>query len=184
MRVFFAIMVIEREGLVVLSVFDQQQNRGRAFDRVCNGVVQFHGAELAAIDRDDPCRGSHTRFVCGRVEVNVDDVAAVPRDQRGEVQANRPTLRPCDHRDRFLPGQADAGRREDLPGAVRAERKVSRDKLHRITGGPQPGQLRLLGPAGGDQLRTAGDPGDDHAEYVVTGRRPEFVHVVEHQHER
>ena len=44
--------------------------------------------------------------------------------------------------------------------------------------------MGLLGPAGGDQLRTTGNARHRHAEHIVTVRRPQLVQVVQHEHER
>ena len=74
---------------------------------------------------------------------------------------------------------------EKICSAPAASRARSLDpELQRLTRGPQPRQVRLLGATRGDELRTGRDPRDHHAEHIVAGRGPQFVKVVEHEHER
>ena len=73
---------------------------------------------------------------------------------------------------------------EDLLCAGRVERQVAGHEFQRVARSPQPRQMRLLGTTRRHQLRTHRDTRDHHAQHVVTGRRPEFVKVVQHQHER
>ena len=136
-------------------------------------------------------RQSRKRFaiqVVGHVPVFAGDgrgiATGVPRDQRGQVQADRPALGPRGHGRRRLPREGDVRRREDLPGTGGVERQVTRQQLLHVARRPQPRQIRLLEPAGRDQLRSTGYAGDNHAQHVVAGRRQQLVHVVQDQHER
>ena len=126
--------------------------------------------------------------VVGHVPVVTGDrqrlAVAVARDQRGEVEADRPAFGPLGHRGRQLRSEADVRRGEDLLGAGRVEGQVARPELQRVARRPQPRQVRLLGTTRRDQLRASRDPRDHHAQHVVTGRRLQLVKVVQHEHER
>ena len=94
----------------------------------------------------------------------------VPRNHRGEVEACGPAFRPFGQLRGLLVGHADMSLREDLLSAGRVEGQVTGQQLHRLTGGAQPWQVRLLGTTRSDQLGPRGNPRDDHAEHVVAGR--------------
>ena len=111
-------------------------------------------------------------------------LAAVARQQRSEVQADRPALGPCGHRRRLLAAEVDVGLREDVLGAGRVEGQVAGEELQRVTRSPQPGQMGLLGTARGDQLRSSRNARDRDAQHIVTVRRLQLVKVVQHEHER
>ena len=74
------------------------------------------------------------------------------------MQTDRPTLGPCSHRRRLLRAEVDLRVREDLCGTGRVQGQVASQELHSVTRGPQPGEMWLLGPARGDQLRSRGIP--------------------------
>jgi len=59
---------------------------------------------------------------------------------------------------------------EDLPGAGRIESQVADPELQRVFSSPKPRQMRLLGTASGDQLRSPGNRRDHQAEHIVAGR--------------
>ena len=126
--------------------------------------------------------------VVGDVPVVTGDrqrLAAIgPRDQRREVEADRPTLGPFRHGGGQLVIEADARFREDLRGAGRVEGQVGRDELERVSRSAKSRQVRLLRTTCRDQLRASGNPRHDHAQHIVTVRRLELVEVVEHEHER
>ena len=109
---------------------------------------------------------------------------ALARDQRRQVQADRPALGPLGHRSSHVAGQADPGPREDLLGPGGVERQVACRELHRVARAPQPWQMGLFGTARRDQLCARGYPRDHDAQGVVTRGRLQLVQVVQHEHER
>ena len=66
----------------------------------------------------------------------------------------------------------------------RVQGQVARPELQRVTRRSQPRQVGLLGATRRHQLRPARYPRDHDAQHIVAGRRPEFVEVVQHEHER
>ena len=77
---------------------------------------------------------------------------ALLRDQRGEVEPDRPPLGALDHRGRQLGGEVHLRLREDVLCGRRVEGQVARSELERVTRGAKPGQVRLFGTARRDQL--------------------------------
>ena len=126
--------------------------------------------------------------IVGHVPVITGDgrlfAVALFRDQSGEVEAGRPAFGPFAHRGRQLRTQADLRVGEDLLGARPIQCQVTGPELQRITRGPQPRQVRLLGTAAGGQQRPAGNPRDHHAQHVVAGGGAQLVQIVQHEHER
>ena len=108
----------------------------------------------------------------------------VARDQRREVETDRPPLGPFDHRGRRVVREADAGLREDLLGPGWVEGEVLCREFQRIARCSESRDVWLLGPARGHELRALRDTRDHHAQHVVTRRRPKLVQIVEHEHER
>ena len=96
--------------------------------------------------------------VVGHVPIITGDrrhvASAVPRDQRGQVKADRPSFGPGGHRRRLLMRDVYVGFREDLLRARHVEGQVGGRDLHRIARSPQPRQVGLLGATRRDQLRT------------------------------
>ncbi len=74
--------------------------------------------------------------------------------------------------------------RENLLGPGRVQGQVGRHELQRVSGRPQPWQVRLLETTRRHQLRALGNARDHHAQHIVTGRRPQLVKIIEHDHER
>ena len=122
-------------------------------------LVEHRGAP------QEPLGGLRELFQRHAVEV-VGDVAIVAghrvhvrwallRDQRGEVEPDRPSLGALGHRGRQLGGEVHLGLREDVLGGRRVEGQVACSELEGVTRGPKPGQVRLLGAARRDELRAA-----------------------------
>ena len=109
---------------------------------------------------------------------------AIARDHRRQVHAGRPSLGALGDQLCELSSDADVRRREDLFGPCRVEGELADPQLQRVAGGPEAGEMRLLGTTRRDELGTGRDPGDRHAEHVVAGGRADLVEVVQHEHER
>ena len=109
---------------------------------------------------------------------------ALPLDQGGEVEADRPAFGPFGHRRRQLRGHADLRARKDLLGAGHVESQVAGPELQGIAQGPEPRQVRLLGTACGYQLGSTGNGRDHYAQHVVAGGRLQLMKIIQHQDER
>ena len=72
------------------------------------------------------------------------------------MQAGRPAFCPFGCLGCQFRGHADLRVREDLPDADRIESQVAGPELQRVVRHAEPGQVRLLGTAGGGQLRPGG----------------------------
>ena len=181
---------------------DQEHVRGLEAAQLGPARLMLRGGRRRAertVDRAPPCAAgtagalgqSNERLavqVVGHVPVVAGDrqrlAVAVARDHRREVEADRPAFGPFGHSGGQLRGEADVCLREDLLGAGRVEGQVARQELQRVTRSPQPRQVRLLGTTRRDQLGASRNPRDHHAQHIVTGRRLQFVEVVQHEHER
>ena len=106
-------------------------------------------------------------------------------DHRGEVEADRPSFGP--RRSPRRPARSDArrgpprrsARRPPRPGPGRWPRTPPR---HRMPAAAAGAAARSDSPRPVASRR--GIPEITTLEHIVTGRRPQFVKVVEHQHER
>ena len=151
-------------------------------------LIEHRGASQEPLNT---LRQLHQRFaveVVGHVPIVTGDrqhvASTVLGDQRGQVEPDRPSFGPDGHGGGQLRCDVHMGLREDLLGARGVQGQVAGRDLHRVARSPQPGQVGLLGTTRRDQLRTVRYARDHHAEHIVTGRRPELIEVVEHQHER
>ena len=126
----------------------------------------------------------------------VGDVTVVTGDRQGSRRPGpwrsgpRGTVRPASPRFARSPPRPSPGSGRTwawVKTRTAAEASKARSlasDLHGVARAAQVRQMRLLGPARRHHLGSVGNSGDDHAQDIVTVRRPEGVQVVEHQHER
>ena len=79
MWIFLAVVVIDVQCPVVFAVFDQESYRRIGLCGILHRLMQYRHRELASVDRDDLRVGREAAFERRRVEVNVDDIAAIVR---------------------------------------------------------------------------------------------------------
>ena len=151
-------------------------------------LIEHRGAPQEPLHR---LRQLHQRLavqVVGHIPILTGDgqhlTSTVLRDQRGQVEPDRPSFRPGGHGGGQPRGEAHVGLREDLLRTRSVQGQVAGRNFHRVTRNPQPGQMRLLGATRRHQLRTVRNPRDHHAQHIMTSRRPQLMKIIKHQHER
>ena len=104
-------------------------------------------------------------------------------DQGREIEPDRPSLGSLGHRRGHLRGELHLGLVEDPYGGGRVEGQIRGGQLDGITACPAGAPDAAVRTGSPPPPGIPGDSRDDHAQDIVTGRRPDGVQVVEHQDE-